>query len=226
LSLCASLAGTPWLTRWKTVAERKRREKDCGGRYQDAVGSPLAFQGPVLSIPRCAFSTGADGARNCLPDRAKLRSFERPEARGAGWEAGSERRIIDALDRRVATGREATPRFHDGKQTARCSRRVRPARLGRTDLKRGPDEPGLHKLVGRRAQVRDREGPRTPPGRSGIPIGVARNLGLHLRIALERPRSAGFGSHTQPASPVQHQARQHRDEIAGRGPAGGCTKGA
>ncbi len=51
LSLCASLAGTPWLTRWKTLGERKRREKDCIEPYQDAAGSPLAFEKPVALDP-------------------------------------------------------------------------------------------------------------------------------------------------------------------------------
>jgi hypothetical protein len=53
-------------------------------------------------------------APNGLTDRVKLRSCERPEARGG--------RIVDLFDRRATKGRDANPRFHDGRQTVRRSR--------------------------------------------------------------------------------------------------------
>jgi len=53
-------------------------------------------------------------APNGLPDRVKLRSCERPEARGG--------RILDVFDRRATKGRDANGRFHDGRQTVRCSK--------------------------------------------------------------------------------------------------------
>jgi hypothetical protein len=49
-----------------------------------------------------------------LPDRVKLRSCERPEARRG--------RILDVFDRGATKGRDANPRFHDGRQTVRRSR--------------------------------------------------------------------------------------------------------
>jgi hypothetical protein len=49
-----------------------------------------------------------------LPDRVKLRSCERPEARRG--------RILDVFDRGATKGRYANPRFHGGRQTVRCSR--------------------------------------------------------------------------------------------------------
>ena len=69
----------------------------------------------VLSYMRYAgHAEAAPRAPNGLPDRVKLRSCERPEARGG--------RILDVFDRRATKGREANPRFHDGRQTVRCSR--------------------------------------------------------------------------------------------------------
>ena len=52
-------------------------------------------------------------APNGLTDRVKLRSCERPEARGG--------RILDVFDRRATKGRDANARFHDGRQTVRRS---------------------------------------------------------------------------------------------------------
>jgi hypothetical protein len=57
-------------------------------------------------------------APNGLPDRVKLRSCERPEARRG--------RILDVFDRGATKGRDANPRFHDGRQTVRCSSCGRP----------------------------------------------------------------------------------------------------
>src|SRR5512137_2426065 len=48
-------------------------------------------------------------APNGLTDRVKLRSCERPKARRG--------RMLDVFDRGATRGRDANPRFHDGRQT-------------------------------------------------------------------------------------------------------------
>jgi hypothetical protein len=74
----------------------------------------VAGHGWTNSTPAPTTSQVVSRAPNGLRDRVKLRSCERPKARGG--------RILDVFDRRATQGRDANARFHDGSQPVRCSR--------------------------------------------------------------------------------------------------------
>ena len=72
-----------------------------------------------MELLRSTIRAHGTRAPNGLTDRVKLHSCERPEARGG--------RILDVFDRRATKGRDANVRFHDGRQTVRCSRWAGPS---------------------------------------------------------------------------------------------------
>ena len=136
-------------------------------------------------------------APNSLPDRAKLRSCERPEARRG--------RILDVFDRGATKGRDANPRFRDGRQTVRCSRACRKV-LGCTRARaadRGLRGNGRERVRGRcagsgkRAAHRTLGSPTPPATRWSLPRTLAdltrarlRNLTAHKKAAPSRTKAS------------------------------------
>jgi hypothetical protein len=113
----SAASSAPWLRKLQRKVPRRmemRTGSILSGRWRTEA---LACCMRTIRRTWLTSTTTAPRAPNGLPDRVKLRSCERPEARRG--------RILDVFDRGATKGRDANPRFHDGRQTVRCSRQQR-----------------------------------------------------------------------------------------------------